>query len=159
MTTKQIAEAVGQTDRSVRNWVRALAEKSSAIAEKLAASSPAKPADYTLAESCHIIEEGLGKAAADVYRTNAVNAELANKASLPKSPKLPNGIQMTALCRLYERKAISAGQVQVLLGVASRVPEAIPSIPESVASPEVAEAEFSRLHQFFDDKSARQAHP
>ena len=50
MTVREIAEAVGQTDRSVRNWVKRLAEKDSVIAEKLSVSSPMKPADYTLAE-------------------------------------------------------------------------------------------------------------
>ena len=79
MTVREIAEAVGQTDRSVRNWVKRLAEKDSVIAEKLSVSSPMKPADYTLAETCSIIETGMGKSAADVYRTNAVHSETEKK--------------------------------------------------------------------------------
>lgn len=71
MTTKQIAEATGKTDRSVRNWVTKAAEKSSVIAEKSSASSPMKPADYDLDETCAIIAKGLGANAASVYRMNA----------------------------------------------------------------------------------------
>lgn len=76
MTTKQIADAAGKPEQTVRNWIRSLASKSDAIKSKLDASSPMNPADYTLAEVCQIIEEGMGKAAADVYRTNAAHAEM-----------------------------------------------------------------------------------
>ena len=98
MTTKEIAESVGKPERTVRDWVKSLAAKSAVIEAKLAASSPMKPADYNLAETCQIIEEGLGKAAADVYRTNAANAELAKQ---PKQVGLPAGAQMMALQKIY----------------------------------------------------------
>lgn len=74
MTTKQIAEAVGKEERTVRNWVKRLAEKMAAVAEKSSASSPMKPADYDLDETCAIIEAGLGKNAASLYRENARRA-------------------------------------------------------------------------------------
>lgn len=76
MTTKQIAEAVGKTEGAVRTWIRSMASKYDAIALKNDASTSTHPADYTLAETCQIIEEGMGAAAADVYRTNAVHAEM-----------------------------------------------------------------------------------
>ncbi len=71
MTTKGIAQAVGKEERTVRNWVKKLAEKSSVVAEKLSVSSPMKPADYDLDETVAIIEEGLGRNAAALYRENA----------------------------------------------------------------------------------------
>jgi hypothetical protein len=79
MTTKEIAQATGKAEKTVRTWIFNLAAESATIAAKLAASAPMKPADYTLAEVCDIIEAGLGKAAADVYRTNATVCEMNKK--------------------------------------------------------------------------------
>jgi transposase len=76
MNTKQIAEAVGKTERAVQMWAKATGEKVSSVGEKVSSAGHGKPADYTLAETCQIIEEGMGKAAADVYRTNAAHAEM-----------------------------------------------------------------------------------
>ena len=75
MTTKQIAEATGRGERTVRRWV----EKVSAgddvmaayMAAKLAASTSAHPADYNLAETLAIITFGMGQKAAEIYRINA----------------------------------------------------------------------------------------
>jgi len=63
MTTKEIAEAVGKTERSVRNWVSKVAEKSSAMTEKSSASTSTYPADYTLDETCEIIVPGCSRSA------------------------------------------------------------------------------------------------
>jgi hypothetical protein len=71
MTTKEIAEAVGKTERSVRNWVSKVAEKSSAMTEKSSASTSTYPADYTLDETCEIIAAGMGANAAGIFRANA----------------------------------------------------------------------------------------
>jgi hypothetical protein len=79
MTTQEIAEAAGKPVRTVQDWVKSLSAKSALIGAKSALSSPMNPADYTLAEVCDIIEEGMGKAAADVYRTNAAVAEMNRK--------------------------------------------------------------------------------
>lgn len=80
MTAKQIAAYLGRPERTAQDWVKALGAKSASIGAKLASSSPMKPADYDLAETCLIIEEGMGKDVADVYRTNAVHAELGLRA-------------------------------------------------------------------------------
>lgn len=111
MTTKEIAQAVGKTERGVRNWVSSLAEKDSVIAEKLAASSPMKPADYTLAETCNIIEAGLGKAAADVYRTNAANSEL------KKQPAKMTGAYLAEINKAFDRSILSKNEARAMLGL------------------------------------------
>jgi hypothetical protein len=122
MTTKQIAEAVGQTERSVQMWAKKAGEKISSINEKISSASPRYPADYTMAETCLIIEEGLGKAAADVYRTNAAQAELALK-PVPAAQRLPSGAQMNAMARIYG--ANEAGRIiKQLIGI--RFPEENP---------------------------------
>lgn len=77
MTAKEIAQATGREYRAVQNWVSLVSAKNAEVFAKIAqARKTSKAADYTLSEACDIIEAGLGKAAADVYRTNAANAEL-----------------------------------------------------------------------------------
>jgi len=71
MTTKEIAEAVGKSEKTVRTWTAKVAAKSATIAAKLAVSSPMKPADYDLDETVAIIAHGMGKNAADLYRMSA----------------------------------------------------------------------------------------
>lgn len=73
MTTKEIAQAVGKDERSVRRWVKKASDKMSVIADKMSVSSPMKPSDYDLEETLAIIEAGLGKNAAEIFRTNALN--------------------------------------------------------------------------------------
>jgi hypothetical protein len=101
MTTKQIAEATGKAGKTVRTWISILAADSATIAAKLAASSPMKPAEYDMRETCQIIEEGMGKAAADVYRTNAANAEVTKVTRNATNGKLPAGVQIRAMMNLY----------------------------------------------------------
>ena len=71
MTTKEIAEAVGKDERTVRRWVTKVADKMTVVADKMTASSPMKPADYTLDETCEIISAGMGANAAGIFRANA----------------------------------------------------------------------------------------
>ena len=71
MTTKEIAEAVGKDERTVRRWIKAVADKMSVVKDKMSASSPVNPADYDLDETVAIIEYGMGKNAASLYRMNA----------------------------------------------------------------------------------------
>lgn len=75
MTAREIAKAVGKDASTVARWIQAVSCKVQEVSCKVQeAKSTSKPADYTLEETCQIIEEGLGKAAADIYRTNAANA-------------------------------------------------------------------------------------
>lgn len=73
MTTKEIALATGKPERTVYNWVKRYCAKSAEAGAKLAEAqkSGGKPAEWTLDESCQIIEIGLGKNAAALYRENA----------------------------------------------------------------------------------------
>lgn len=71
MTTKEIAQAVGKDERSVRRWIKKVADKMSVVADKMSASTSTYPADYTQDETLAIIETGMGKNAAAVYRMNA----------------------------------------------------------------------------------------
>jgi hypothetical protein len=71
MTVKQIAEAVGKDERTVRRWVKSVADKMSVVADKMSASTSTHPADYTQQETMAIIREGMGDAPAGVYQANA----------------------------------------------------------------------------------------
>jgi hypothetical protein len=64
MTTKQIAEAIGKTERSVQMWPKK-------AGEKISSAGHGKPADYTMDETLAIIEVGMGKNAAGIFRANA----------------------------------------------------------------------------------------
>jgi transposase len=132
MTTKQIAEAVGKPVRTVQDWVKELGAKSALISAKSASSSPMYPTDYTLSEVCQIIEEGMGKAAADVYRTNAVNAEMVKPAKTKHSAAYIREVRLTlgkdAAARLLagDAGAAPAPQPLALPGPAMEWPEGIP---------------------------------
>jgi MOSC domain-containing protein YiiM len=71
MTAREIAALLNKTERSIRNWIAKAAEKNAAVAEKNAAAGHGKAADYSQDETLAIIEAGLGKNAAAVYRANA----------------------------------------------------------------------------------------
>lgn len=71
MTVKQIAEVTGKDERTVQRWVKKTSDKMSSINDKMSSSSPMKPADYDFEETCLIIESGMGKNAAGVFRANA----------------------------------------------------------------------------------------
>ena len=75
MTTKEIAAAVGKDERSVQRWAKSLSDKVSSINDKLSSSNSTKPADYGLEETCLIIEKGLGKNAANLFRENAEKSQ------------------------------------------------------------------------------------
>jgi hypothetical protein len=87
MTTKQIAESVGRDERSVQRWIKKAAckmqsvgDKMSSVGDKMSSSTSTYPADYTLEETLAIIEAGMGKNAAGVYRASAQTAPAAQAA-------------------------------------------------------------------------------
>jgi hypothetical protein len=76
MTTKQISEAVGKDERTIQRWARRTGDKLSSIGDKLSSvKQTGRPADYTLDETMAIIETGLGKNAAAVWKENASRAK------------------------------------------------------------------------------------
>ncbi|MFZ4618874.1 MAG: hypothetical protein ACOYM2_22135, partial [Rectinemataceae bacterium] len=150
MTTKQIAEAVNREVRAVQNWVKAMGAKNASIDAKNASSNSTHPADYDLAETCLIIEEGMGKDVADVYRTNAVNAELAAKPS--RSSRLPAGAQIDAMIRLFGVDD-ARRRVDHVLGYSPR--PIAPLLPEPLASDETAASAFASIRASLGDRSAR----
>lgn len=71
MNTREIAQTTGKNERTVQRWTVRASDRMSSIADKMSASSPAKPADYSFDETLAIIEAGMGKNAAAIWRTNA----------------------------------------------------------------------------------------
>lgn len=75
MTTKEIAEAVGKDERSVQRWAKRTGDKVSSVSDKVSSVQKTnRPADYDLEETCAIIETGMGKNAADLFRMSANSA-------------------------------------------------------------------------------------
>jgi transposase len=75
MTTKQISEAVNRPERTVQGWAKRTGAKMASIGAKLAAvAKTGKPADWDLPEAVAIIELGLGKNAASLFRASASQA-------------------------------------------------------------------------------------
>jgi len=74
MTVKEIALAVNKKERAVHNWVKKTSEKNAQVGEKSAeAKETKKAASYNLDETCKIIEIGLGKNTADLFRMSSNN--------------------------------------------------------------------------------------
>ncbi|GHV79175.1 hypothetical protein AGMMS49944_09660 [Spirochaetia bacterium] len=154
MTVREIAEAVGKTNQSVLNWIGKIVEPNflvlhqknldvetqnaddtnrilrlvNLIREKAGSKDPHHPADYTFEEVLLIIEAGLGKNAAGVYRAsasgaeNGVNRDYAGlleaverlidsklavftaqneQKQLPPPPELPDGDKIRAFVKKY----------------------------------------------------------
>lgn len=71
MNTKEIAQAVNKDVTTVQRWIKRLNGKMQSIDGKMQSSTSTNPADFNLEETCQIIEIGLGKNAAGMYRMNA----------------------------------------------------------------------------------------
>jgi len=86
MTTKEIAESVGKAERTVQGWVKNTGAKIASVGAKIASAGHGVYADFTLEETLIIIEYGMGKNAANVYRMNASqptqNTEVVTKSDL-----------------------------------------------------------------------------
>ena len=78
MTTKEIAKAVGKDVSSVQRWVKRMNGKMQSIDGKMQYSNSTNPADFDLTETISIIENGMGKNAANLYRMNAIKQPLQN---------------------------------------------------------------------------------
>ena len=115
MTIKEIAKAVGKDDRSVRRWAAKLSGNMSNIQDKLSNALKTKePADFDFDETMAIIEKGMGKNAAYMFRQNAesrqpvsggidydklaqvVAVAVATAISATRSPEKPQQLQLEA---------------------------------------------------------------
>lgn len=99
MTVKQIGEATGKDVTTVQRWIKRLNGKMQSIDGKMQLSSPMKPADFTLEETCAIIEAGMGEAAAGVYRASAQPEKAFH--IIRAADVLPNGKQLEEMRRIY----------------------------------------------------------
>ncbi len=86
MNTKEIAKATGKNITTVQRWVKRMNGKMPSVDSKMQSSTSTNPADFDLAETIAIIEVGMGKNAADLYRMNAnqhtENPEVVTKADM-----------------------------------------------------------------------------
>ena len=117
MTTKQIAEAAGRDERTIRRWVDKLSDKMSVIADKMTASSPMKPADYDFEETIAIIEHGMGKNAAAIYRQNAEQG----------NPTENLEVRIDRLEQFLEKQMVLIGNMVMLLQTRQEQPKQLPT--------------------------------
>jgi len=112
MTVKEIAEATGKDESTIRRWVKKVAGKMPVIAGKMHASSPMKPADYTKEETLAIIREGMGEVPAGVYEASA---------ETQKPLQIPNGTQLREFRMIYGPDE-AAKRIDMLIGFTGEVP-------------------------------------
>lgn len=79
MTTKEIAEATGKDVSTVQRWIKKMNGKMQSIDGKMQSSNSTNPADFDLTETIAIIENGMGKNAAALYRMSAAKQPLQNE--------------------------------------------------------------------------------
>jgi hypothetical protein len=78
MTTKEIAEATGKDVSTVQRWIKKMNGKMQSIDSKMQSSNSTNPADFNLEETIFIIEYGMGKNAAALYRMSAKDGHVQN---------------------------------------------------------------------------------
>lgn len=103
MNTREIAQSVGRKERAVRNWIQKAAAKNAAMKAKNAASTSTYPADYTLEETLAIIEAGMGKNAAGIFRANAEREPQARETLTQRDKELIAEIVSMTVSRTMER--------------------------------------------------------
>lgn len=116
MTVRQIADAVGRPEKTVRNWVKRVAIEGSSMAAKLAVSTSTYPADYDLDETCKIITIGLGRNAAGLYRENALRS-------------VPAPVSSAEALALVVRETVTAMLPVLMAAVRGLVPEQALALP------------------------------
>jgi hypothetical protein len=129
MTTREIAQSTGRELRAVQYWVKLAGAKIASIRAKNASSTSTHPATYSVAEVCEIIEQGLGEAAAAVYRSNALGDKSAAPPATtviprPKPDATPSASFIREMRTTYG--PIEAGKrLDFLIGYVPREPSAL----------------------------------
>lgn len=127
MTVKQIAEYCGVDERTVRRWILKASDKRPGLLDKLSEAEKTKmAAEYDLDETMAAIEAGMGKVPADVYRTNAVNAEMAKR---PEKAEV-SAAKISALIRATDKGYLTADQFRSMIGA----PQVEPPKPATVST-------------------------
>jgi transposase-like protein len=114
MTAKEIAGAVGKDERTVRRWINQASDKMSGLSDKMSeAERTKKAADYTLEETCLIIEAGMGPDAAGIFRANAGQAK---PPARPK-PRAVTGAYLRELNAAYDKSIIGRDDWRRMAGL------------------------------------------
>ena len=121
MTTKDIAEAVGKTERSIQGWAKKAGERIASVGEKIASAGHGIPADYDLEETIAIIGHGMGKNAADLFRMSA------NTSEKPETRQL-SGQDIALLIPSIVAETVR--QLLPMLQITQPKQKALPIIPE-----------------------------
>jgi hypothetical protein len=123
MTTKEIAQAVGKNERTIRDWIgqitstaeTAVTTEKSAVVNSIHLKAGSKdsrhPADYTLEETLAIIEAGMGPDAAGIFRANATPEAGRGKA------KVITAAYLHELTAAYDKSIISRDDWRDLVGL------------------------------------------
>lgn len=123
MTTKEIALAVGKDERTVQRWIKRVADKMSSVADKMSSVSyRTNGADWALEEVLCLVEVGMGKNAASLFRENA-----------SKASAVPPTLTTESIAVIV-RETISAMLPMLVAAVKGTIPEsnasALPAPPD-----------------------------
>lgn len=136
MTTKEIAETAGKDERTIQRWVKKLSDKMPSVGVKLSSSNSMNPANYDLQETCAIIEMGLGKNAADLFRMSA-----------KEKPSTESRIDR--LESLMEKMLVAVGNMMMLQGQSAQ------QKPPAIEAPKLNPREELRM---IVNKAASESH-
>lgn len=128
MTTKQIAEVVGKDLSTVQRWVKKITDRMSSmdgkmqsmdgrvqsIAVKMSESTSTHPADFDTEETVLIIETGMGKNAAGIFRTNARLAATSAKAEDDDDVRQGMTLVFGAIGKLAKRVSVIEKKIEAV---------------------------------------------
>jgi transposase len=103
MNTREIAKSVNKNVSTIQRWVNKAARKMQSIDGKMQSSTSTYPADYTLEETLAIIEAGMGKNAAGIFRANAEREPQARETLTQRDKELIAEIVSMTVSRTMER--------------------------------------------------------
>jgi hypothetical protein len=116
MNVKEIASAVNKDERTVARWITKASVNMSEVGVKVSeAKRTQNPADYTLDETCAIIEQGLGKNASALFRANANF----NNTPLPESTLTQRDLDLISALTI----SIMSGLNQRISNIESKIEE------------------------------------
>lgn len=153
MKVKGIAELITMDERTIQRWIKEAADKMSSINDKMSASSPTYPADYSLEEVFVILEEHVSPAFLSLLKENV---ELKEK----KPDQKLNGklidfqiekmkLQRAAISKMnsrYKETTMAAAAILNLKPTAALTKQ-LELLSEDVVSPEDAGPLFEKMKE------------